>query len=87
MNFQPRRSIRGQAFADFITEFTIPEEETVGDKVATLDQELELSPWKLYTDEAKNDRKSGAGVVLITPEGRSIYYALRLEYAATNNDS
>ena len=55
--------------ADFIAEFTIPEEETVGDKVVTLDQELELSPWKLSTDGAKNDRRSGAGVVLITPKG------------------
>ena len=73
--------------ADFIAEFTIPEEETVGDKVVTLDQELELSPWKLYSDGAKNDRRSGAGVVLITPEGRSVYYALRLEFVATNNDS
>ena len=73
--------------ADFIAEFTIPEEEMVGDKVVTLDRELELSPWKLYTDGAKNDQRSSAGVVLITPEGRSIYYALRLEFAATNNDS
>ena len=69
LNFQPRRSIRGQALADFIAEFTIPEEETVGDKIVTLDQELELSPWRLYMDGAKNDRKSDTGVVLIITEG------------------
>ena len=43
-NFQPRRSIRGQALADFIAEFTIPEEETIDDKVVKSEEELKLDP-------------------------------------------
>ena len=50
-------------------------------------QLLDPNAWKLYIDGAKNDRRSGAGVVLVTPEDRSIYYALGLEFHATNNDS
>ena len=43
--------------------------------------------WKLYTDGASNDRCSGAGVVLVTPENRSICYALKLNFSATNNEA
>ena len=87
LNFQPRKSIRGQALADFIAEFTIPEEEIINDRVVKSEDKLKMNPWELYIDGAKNDRRSGAGIVLVTPEGRSLYYALRLEFSATNNDS
>lgn len=36
-------------------------------------------------DGASNDHDSGAGVILITPEGRRISYALRLAFKATKN--
>ena len=43
--------------------------------------------WKLHTDGASNDRCSGAGVFLETPEGRSICYALKFNFRATNNEA
>ena len=48
---------------------------------------LDPSAWRLYTDGARNDKRSGAGVVLETPEKRLISYAIRMEFHATNNDS
>lgn len=36
-------------------------------------------------DGASNDHDSRAGVILITPEGQQISYALRLAFKATNN--
>ena len=41
----------------------------------------------MYVDGARNDYCSGAGVVLETPEGRSLCYALRLEFPSTNNEA
>ena len=43
--------------------------------------------WKLYVDGSRNDYCFGAGVVLETPEGRSLCYALRLEFPSTNNEA
>jgi len=43
--------------------------------------------WKLYVDGARNDYCSGAGVVLETPDGRSLCYALRLELLSMNNEA
>jgi len=81
ITYFPRRAINGQALADFITEFTDrgdSEEETASDVVVQ---------WKLYVDGARNDYCSGAGIVLETPEGRSLCYALRLEFPSTNNEA
>ena len=43
--------------------------------------------WKMYTDGASNDRCSGVGIVLVTPENRSVCYVLKLEFTATNNEA
>ena len=65
ITYTPRRAIQGQVLADFMAEFTIPED---------LPETSEFPKYiqKLHTDGASNDRCSGAGVVLETPEGRSI---------------
>ncbi|GJT09253.1 reverse transcriptase domain-containing protein [Tanacetum coccineum] len=43
--------------------------------------------WKLYTDGASNEHESGAGLILIDPEGAEYSYALRLNFANSNNDA
>ncbi|GJT38692.1 reverse transcriptase domain-containing protein [Tanacetum coccineum] len=43
------------------------------------------SKWRLYTDEASNSDRSGAGLMLIDPEGKEHTYALRFEFETTNN--
>ena len=76
-----RRAINGQALEDFIAEC-----KDKGDS----EEELTDNPpiqWKLYVDGARNNYCSGAGVVLETPEGRSLCYALRLEFPSTNNEA
>ena len=45
------------------------------------------SPWELYVDGASNQRGSGVGLVLITPERITIEKALRLNFSATNNEA
>ncbi|GJY21092.1 reverse transcriptase domain-containing protein [Tanacetum coccineum] len=43
------------------------------------------SKWRLYTDGASNSDGSGAGLMLIDPEGKEYTYALRFKFETTNN--
>ncbi|GKF69987.1 reverse transcriptase domain-containing protein, partial [Tanacetum coccineum] len=45
------------------------------------------SKWRLYTDRASNSDGSGAGLMLIDPEGKEYAYALRFEFETTNNEA
>ncbi|GJT62133.1 reverse transcriptase domain-containing protein [Tanacetum coccineum] len=45
------------------------------------------SKWRLYTDGASNSDRSGAGLMLIDPEGKEYTYALRFEFETTNNEA
>ena len=41
--------------------------------------------WKVYVDEAANQKGSGVGLVLISPERIVMEKSLRLGFLATNN--
>ncbi|XP_050256782.1 uncharacterized protein LOC126702163 [Quercus robur] len=43
--------------------------------------------WKVYVDGAANQRRSGVGLVLISPERTTIEKSLRLGFPATNNEA
>ncbi|GKG42852.1 reverse transcriptase domain-containing protein, partial [Tanacetum coccineum] len=43
--------------------------------------------WKLFTDGASSSDGSGAGLILINPEGKEYTYALRFEFETTNNEA
>ena len=43
--------------------------------------------WKVYMDGAANQRGSGVGIVLISPDGAAIEKSLRLGFSATNNEA
>ena len=42
--------------------------------------------WKVYVDGTANQRGSGVGLVLISPEKTVIKKSLRLGFSATNNE-
>ena len=42
--------------------------------------------WKVYVDGVANQKGSGVGLVLISPEKLTIKKSLRLEFSATNNE-
>ena len=42
--------------------------------------------WKVYVDGATNQRGSGMGLVLISPERITIEKSLRLDFLAMNNE-
>ena len=81
IKYKPKNAIKGQVLADFVMEFTsaVPDEnaQTVTD----------LPIWKLSVDGASNAQGSGAGLILISPEGIDIEYALRFGFQASNNEA
>ena len=43
--------------------------------------------WRAYIDGAANQRGSGVGLVLVSPEGITVEKSLRLGFSATNNEA
>lgn len=76
IKFQPRHAIKAQALADFLAECTYNEEPSDSP-----------GPWQLYTDGSSTQAGAGAGVILISPEGDIIEYALKFQFKATNNEA
>ena len=85
IEFQDRPTIKGQALADFITEFSSglgnrPE----GDPSLSTPQ---VPKWGLYVDGSLNDGGSGAGLILVSLEGHRMNCALRFGFKASNNEA
>ena len=81
IRYRPKTAIKGQVIADFIMEFTSVE--PAKDAQATTD----LPTWKLSVDGASNVQGSGAGLILTSPEGIDIEYALRFGFHTSNNEA
>ena len=92
IKYMLRSSVKGQVLVDLVAEFAEPSEETITEKkdmngksVGTISARETLR-WKVYVDGATNQRGSGIGLVLISPEGIAIEKSLRLGFSATNNE-
>ncbi|NCG69396.1 reverse transcriptase-like protein [Bacillus coagulans] len=93
IKYMPRTSVKGQILADLVAEFTEPHLEEVtptldldGRSIGMVSLRSPL-PWEVYVDGASNQRGSGVGLVLISPERIIIEKALRLDFSATNNEA
>ena len=93
IKYMPRTSIKGQVLADLVAEFIEPpieELEEAGDmdeKLVSTVSQYRLPTWEVYVDGASNQKGSGVGLVLISPENVIIEKSLRLEFSATNNEA
>ena len=93
--FQPRTTIKAQALADFIAEFApglgnaAEKPNNVLKAAETLASPASLNGdiWHLHVDVASNYKGSGAGVVLITPDGSMLEQAITLGFKASNNEA
>ncbi|XP_068498509.1 uncharacterized protein [Phaseolus vulgaris] len=78
IQYEPRGSIKGQVYADFVAELS-----PGGDP-----QEVELgSQWMLSVDRSSNQQGSGAGIILEGSNGVLIEQALRFAFKASNNQA
>ncbi|XP_050258827.1 uncharacterized protein LOC126703798 [Quercus robur] len=78
IEYHPRAAIKAQALADFIAEFTLPDEEGTTD---------EVDKWIIQTDGSSAQKRGGVGVVITTPDGEVMKYGVQLEFPATNNEA
>ncbi|GKV46164.1 hypothetical protein SLEP1_g53173 [Rubroshorea leprosula] len=76
LKFQPRTTVKGQAVADFLVECA---------PAAVKEKVPEYPVWVLYVDGAANVEGSGAGAVLLGPDGFKSDHALRFKFQTTNN--
>ena len=89
----PRTFIKGQVLADLVAEFAECLEEvemgseTLGERLVSVAFVQSLPPWELYVVGAANQRGSGVGLVLVSPEKITIKKSLRLNFSATNNEA
>lgn len=83
IDYKPRAAIKAQAMADFVAEFAEPE--ICLDQLDVALDSNEARIWQMSVDGSSGEQGSGAGIVLEGPEGEEISYAIKLEFAATNN--
>jgi hypothetical protein len=76
VEFVPRRVIKSQTLADFITEWMDSYVRGISDL---------SNRWVMYFDGSYTLKGAGAGVVLIPPEGDMLKYAIQIEFPATNS--
>ena len=93
IKYMPHTSIKGQVLADLVAEFTEPQIEEL-QSAGNMDEKLVgtifqycLPVWEVYVDGASNQKGSGIGLVLISPEKVIIEKSLRLDFSATNNEA
>ena len=76
IRYTPRTTIKSQAPADFVAEWT---------EVQLLILDVTHEYWTMYFDGSVMEPGSGARVVLISPDGSRLHYAIRLHFLASNN--
>ena len=81
IRYKPKTAIKGHVLADFVMEFTSAEPSK---NTQTM---TDLPIWRLSVEGAKNAQGSGAGLILTSPEGIDIEYALRFRFQASNNEA
>ncbi|GKA26047.1 reverse transcriptase domain-containing protein [Tanacetum coccineum] len=85
---QGRNSGKRQILADFLAETPSIEDKDMQVKKPEAENNVlhSGSTWKLYTNGASSSDSSGAGLMLVSPEGKEYTYALRFEFETTNNE-
>ncbi|GJX61843.1 reverse transcriptase domain-containing protein [Tanacetum coccineum] len=96
IQYVPRVAVKGQVLSDFLADtstnatLVVAKTPRVKDIPESSNAMENLTPgpraWRLYTDGASNSGGSGAGLILIAPNGVEYSYALRLYFSNSNND-
>ena len=76
IEYHSRTTIKTQALANFIAEFTLPDEDSLTD---------EVDRWTIQTDGSSAQRKGGVGAVITTPDEEVLKYGVQLKFPAINN--
>nr|XP_027060996.1 uncharacterized protein LOC113687629 [Coffea arabica] len=84
IGYQPSTAIKAQALADFLAE---------GASLSTTEpsslpeEAWSEEPWVLFVDGASSKEGSRTGLLLTSPTGEELTYALRFDFPASNNEA
>ncbi|XP_027173760.1 uncharacterized protein LOC113773352 [Coffea eugenioides] len=84
IGYQPRTAIKVQALADFLAEGASL---SVAEPNPSREEVRPGEPWVLFMDGASSKEGSGAGLLLTSPTGEELTYALRFDFSASNNEA
>ena len=87
VEYRPRTAIKGQVLAEFLAEFQYDPSNPSLFIPAQTQLDLDEAKWELFVDGASNSKGSGAGIMLISPEGLVLEQAVRLRFSASNNEA
>ena len=76
IRYIPRTAIKSQALVDFVAEWT---------EVQLPTPNVSNEYWTMYFDGSVMAPDSGAGVILISPDGSRLRYAICLHFLDSNN--
>ena len=76
IRYIPSIAIKSQALTDFVAEWT---------EVQLLTPDVTHEYWTMYFDRSIMAPGSGAGVILISPDGSRLRYVIYLHFLASNN--
>ncbi|XP_059650748.1 uncharacterized protein LOC132296579 [Cornus florida] len=89
IQYRPWTAIKAQVIADFVAKFTPSQEDQVNISPETNPQIQtdKKATWTLFVDGSSNAHASGAGLIITSPAGENIAYALWFGFKATNNEA
>ena len=76
--YRPRTTIKAQALPDFITKFTISNDEKAQDESKSL---------TILTKGSSVQKRGRVGVIINTPKGEILKYGVRLQFPTSNNEA
>ncbi|CAL8135225.1 unnamed protein product [Prunus armeniaca] len=79
-----QKSVKGQALADFLAHHLVQGQEGELEVVIGMTH-MEKNYWTMYFDGSSTETKSGAGVVIESPQGQRWQFAFQLDFKCTNN--
>jgi hypothetical protein len=92
LDFQPHHTIKSQVLADFIAEWTstpsVPGGSVHGSGTPLPEAKAPVFTrphWTLFFDGSARNKKVGASVVLIDPNGEQVKYMVFFDFEATDN--
>ena len=62
---------------DFIAKFTLPKDDNPTN---------ETKQWMIQTDSLLVQKRRGARIIIVTPDGEMLRYGVQLKFPATNNE-
>ncbi|KAK9073364.1 hypothetical protein SSX86_007688 [Deinandra increscens subsp. villosa] len=88
LQFKPRTAIKGQVVADFLAEMPVGNNKAHMTKTnSNISENASKEVWKLFTDGSSGENGAGAGLLLISPEGDELTYALKFDFNVSNNEA